>query len=168
MTSQARPDTRPPRGQRGEYLVALQFVLMIGFALTPVWNPWVGPATLAALAPLRWALGLGSAAAALALGGLGALNLRANLTPLPYPVDHNRLVRHGVYALVRHPLYSSLLFAALGWVAFSLSLTHLALLAVGFAFFDYKATREEFWLTERHPEYVEYARGVRKLIPWLY
>jgi protein-S-isoprenylcysteine O-methyltransferase Ste14 len=70
--------------------------------------------------------------------------------------------------VVRHPLYSSQLFAALGWVAFSLSLSHLALLAVGFVFFDFKASKEEAWLTERHPDYADYARGVRKLIPWIY
>ena len=69
---------------------------------------------------------------------------------------------------MRHPLYSSQLFAALRWVAFSLSLSHLALLAVGFVFFDFKASKEEDWLTERHPDYAEYARGVRKLIPWIY
>ncbi len=159
---------QPRRGQRGEYLVAVQFALLFAFVLAPTWNPWATPETLAALAPWRWALGLAGAAAGLALGGLGVLALSSNLTPLPYPVDHNRLVRHGVYAIVRHPLYSSQLFAALGWVAFTLSLPHLALLVLGLLFFDHKASREERWLTERHPEYAEYAQGVRKLVPWLY
>ena len=84
---------------------------------------------------------------ALVFGGLGVFAIRAYLTPLPYPVAHNQLVRSGVYGLVRHPLYSSQLFAALGWTAFTLSLTHLALLVAGFAFFDHKASREEAWLT---------------------
>lgn len=105
---------------------------------------------------------------ALGLGGLGVLEIRRYLTPLPYPVDHNRLVTTGIYGLVRHPLYSSQLFAALGWTLFSLSVLHLVLLVLGFAFFDYKASREEAWLTERHPEYRTYTRRVRKLIPWIY
>jgi protein-S-isoprenylcysteine O-methyltransferase Ste14 len=162
QTGKVRP------GRRGEYLVVIQFVLMFAFILVPAWNPWVTPETAAGLAPARWALGLGGAGVALLLGGLGVFNIRAYLTPLPYPVDHSRLVRHGVYSIVRHPLYSSQLFAALGWVAFSLSLSHLALLAVGFVFFDFKASKEEGWLTERHPDYAEYARHVRKLIPWIY
>lgn len=106
--------------------------------------------------------------AALGFGVLGALQIRRYLTPLPYPVDHSRLVTSGVYGLVRHPLYSSQLFAALGWSLFTLSLSHLAILVLGFLFFDYKASKEELWLTERHPEYADYARRVRKLIPWIY
>jgi protein-S-isoprenylcysteine O-methyltransferase Ste14 len=83
-------------------------------------------------------------------------------------VDHSRLVSHGAYAVVRHPLYSSQLFAALGWTVLQLSLSHLALLVIGFVFFDHKAFKEEQWLEERHPEYADYARRVKKLIPWLY
>lgn len=161
-------DAKVRPGKRGEYLVVMQFVLMFAFMLAPTWNPWVTPEAAAGLAPIRWVLGLAGASAALLLGGFGVLNIRDYLTPLPYPVDHSRLVRHGAYRIVRHPLYSSQLFAALGWVAFSLSLLHLALLAIGFVFFDFKASKEEAWLTDRHPDYVEYARGVRKLIPWVY
>jgi protein-S-isoprenylcysteine O-methyltransferase Ste14 len=51
---------------------------------------------------------------------------------------------------------------------FQLSLSHLALLAVGFFFFDRKAAKEEQWLEERHPDYADYARKVKKLIPWVY
>ena len=168
MNETSGPAERLPPGKRGEYLVAIQFALMFAFILAPAWNPWLTLEVAAALAPVRWALGLAGGGAALLLGGLGLLNIRDYLTPLPYPVDHNRLVRHGAYSVVRHPLYSSQLFAAFGWVAFSLSLSHLALLVVGFAFFDYKAGKEEAWLRARHPAYAEYARGVRKLIPWVY
>jgi protein-S-isoprenylcysteine O-methyltransferase Ste14 len=168
MNHQPRDNQQPQFGKRGEYLVLLQFVVLFAFILAPVWGPWTDSQTLTALAPWRWALASAAAGAALAIGGLGLLGIRAYLTPLPYPVAHNRLVRSGVYAVVRHPLYSSQLFAALAWTAFTLSLTHLALLAVGFAFFDYKASKEEAWLTERHPDYPDYARGVRKLIPWVY
>jgi protein-S-isoprenylcysteine O-methyltransferase Ste14 len=69
---------------------------------------------------------------------------------------------------VRHPLYSSQLFAALGWTLFTLSLTQLAILVLGFLFFDYKASKEEGWLTERHPEYAAYAARGRKFVPWIY
>jgi protein-S-isoprenylcysteine O-methyltransferase Ste14 len=168
MSNTANQGPKARLGRRGEYLVVIQFVLMFAFILVPPWNPWVTPEIAASLAPARWVLGLGCAAVALLLGGLGVLNIRAYLTPLPYPVEHSRLVRHGVYGIVRHPLYSSQLFAAFGWATFTLSLSHLALLAIGFVFFDFKASKEEAWLTERHPEYVDYARGVRKLVPWIY
>lgn len=156
------------KGHRGEYLVALQFVLFFAFIIAPNWNPLATPTVLAALEPVRWAalgvLGLVS----IAFGAFGMLHIRDYLTPLPYPVDHSQLVKHGVYAWVRHPLYSSQLLAALGWTLYSLSLPHLMILVIGFIFFDYKARKEEAWLTERHPEYADYARSVRKFVPWIY
>lgn len=155
-------------GPKGEILVVIQMILFLAFALAPAWNPWLSAQTLAASEPLRYALLLIFALAALALGLLGAIGIRHYLTPMPYPVDHSRLVTDGAYALVRHPLYSSLLFAGLAWVCWTLSLAHLALLVLGFLFFDYKARKEEHWLTERHPEYPQYARRVRKLVPWVY
>jgi protein-S-isoprenylcysteine O-methyltransferase Ste14 len=155
-------------GQRGEHLVVLQLALFLGFVLTPAWNPLATDDLYAETGLVRWTLLVLFFGAAFALGAAGALQIREYLTPLPYPVEHNRLVRHGVYAIVRHPLYGSQLLAAFGWTAFALSLSHLALLAVGFWFFDHKASREEGWLKERHPEYEDYARRVRKLIPWLY
>jgi len=148
--------------------VVVQFVLFFAFNLAPPWNPWATDDLLAALETPRLAALILGALAALGFGAFGVLHIRRYLTPLPYPVDHSRLVTTGVYALVRHPLYSSQLFAALGWTLYTLSLSHLGILVLGFLFFDYKANREEGWLTERHPEYAAYACRVRKFIPWIY
>lgn len=163
MTLRALLPTR-----RGEHLVALQFVLLFAFVLIPAWNPFAGPALLETLTPWRWAALAVFGAVGLLFAVLGALAIRPYLTPLPYPVEHNQLVQHGVYAWVRHPLYSSQLFAALGWTLYTLSLPHLVILVLGFLFFDYKAAKEEAWLSERHPGYPDYARRVRKFIPWIY
>lgn len=170
MTNDNRPHSpnRTWHGPRGEVLVALQFLLLGLFIFVPVWQPGEVANWLAATAALRWAILIVCALVALLFVSMGSLHIRDYLTPLPYPVEHNELVRHGVYAIVRHPLYSSQLFAAFGWTVFNLSLSHLLVLIMGFMFFDYKAKWEETWLTERHPSYPEYARGVRKFIPWLY
>lgn len=163
-----QPNDRPGLGRRGEMLVAIQFVLMIIFAATPVWHPGLSAALLADLWLPRLILAVPFAVAALVLGLMGSHHIREYLTPLPYPVDHNQLVQHGVYGIVRHPLYASLLSAALAWTLYNLSLTHLILLIIGFLFFDLKARKEEAWLTERHPEYRDYAARVRKFIPLVY
>ncbi len=158
----------PPKGRRGEHLVAIQVVLILVFAIMPAWHPGVDTAELAALRPWLLPAVLPAALAALIFAGFGALHIREYLTPLPYPVDHNQLVQTGVYGIVRHPLYASQLFAAFAWTLYNLSLTHLPVLILGLIFFDYKANKEEAWLTERHPDYPLYKNRVRKFIPWLY
>jgi protein-S-isoprenylcysteine O-methyltransferase Ste14 len=166
MTSEQ--NNRPGLGGRGELLVAVQFLLMIGFALLPVWHPGIGAETMDASATARVVGAVALGLVALVFGGLGSHHIRDYLTPLPYPVDHSQLVQHGVYSLVRHPLYASLLFAGLAWTIYNLSLSHLLMLILCFFFFNYKAGKEEAWLTERHPEYADYARRVRKFLPWVY
>ncbi len=159
---------KPGFGARGELLVVIQFVLMIGFALLPVWHPGLGSEAMAASSALRTWLAVPFALVALVFGAFGSVHIRDYLTPLPYPVDHSQLVQHGVYGVVRHPLYASLLFAGAAWTLYNLSLSHLLALGVAFLFFNYKAGKEEVWLTERHPEYIGYAQRVKRFIPFVY
>ena len=159
---------KPRFGARGELLVVIQFALMIGFMLLPAWHPWVGADAMDASGTVRAWLAAPFGIIALVFGAFGSVHIRDYLTPLPYPVDHSQLVQHGVYAIVRHPLYASLLFAGAAWTVFNLSLSHLLALGVAFLFFNYKAGKEEAWLTERHPEYLDYVQRVRKFIPYLY
>lgn len=98
----------------------------------------------------------------------GAIAMGRNLTPFPKPSGKARLVRRGIYGLIRHPLYTSVLCGVFGlsllrqsWPALIASLA----LAV---FFDAKARREELWLRERFPEYADYAVRVRRFIPLIY
>jgi len=168
MTPDKPIQNRQPPGKRGEHLVVMQFLLMAAFILTPALPDQSATEFCADTLLLRWAVLIICWSAAILLGGLGSHHIKEFLTPLPYPVDHNRLVTTGVYGMVRHPLYSSQLFAAFGWSIFSISLSHLLLLVVAFLFFSYKASKEERWLTQRHPEYSDYAKKVKKFIPWIY
>jgi protein-S-isoprenylcysteine O-methyltransferase Ste14 len=155
-------------GERGEYLVLLQGALLIGFVLLPVYCPAGWAIDSPTLLYVRWGIAavLGLWASVLILKGL--LDLGRNLTPLPYPKDDGQLVQSGVYTIVRHPLYSGLIFAAFSWVVFQFSLSHLIATAILFAFFDAKARREEAWLTQKYPEYSDYQQRVKKLVPGLY
>ena len=81
----------------------------------------------------------------------GAAALGSNLTPFPRPRASATLVDTGAYRYVRHPIYSGLVLAAVGWslaTASPLALVPTVLLGL---LFDAKSRREEAWLTERLP-----------------
>jgi protein-S-isoprenylcysteine O-methyltransferase Ste14 len=155
-------------GNRGEYWVFAQVLLVLGFALLPVYPlPDLKlPAGIAQYGLLPIALLL--AIVSLILFFKGFLDLGNSLTPLPHPRDDSQLVQTGVYSIVRHPIYSGLIIGGLAWSVYQLSLTHLLGTIALFLFFNAKARREESWLMERYPDYSEYCQRVKKLIPGLY
>jgi protein-S-isoprenylcysteine O-methyltransferase Ste14 len=80
----------------------------------------------------------------------------------------SRLVMRGVYRWMRHPLYTSLMCLGLAWACYWRSgptLFGTLLLAV---FLRGKAQREERWLGQQFPNYPQYARQVRRFIPFLW
>ena len=102
------------------------------------------------------------------LGVLGVMHLGKNRTAYPQPLDHGELVTTGIYRFVRHPLYSSLIFAGFGWALIWNSSPALFIALVNLFFFDAKARQEEIWLRARFPAYAAYAQKVKRLIPFLY
>ena len=168
MNTQPRGKNKVQWGKKGEYLVALQFLLLITFIVLPVYPSSFSVELFKLATFIRFAVLAVCWVIAILFGTTGLYQIKHSLTPLPYPVERNKLETKGIFALVRHPLYSSQLFAAFGWTVFQMSVSHFLLTAAGFLFFSYKASLEESWLTERHPEYTDYARHVNKFIPWVY
>jgi protein-S-isoprenylcysteine O-methyltransferase Ste14 len=106
--------------------------------------------------------------AGVALGFAGIRALDISLSPLPRPSANGQLVVHGLYGVVRHPIYVGLLLASVGWstlwasVAAGVATVLLAILL------DLKSRREEAWLRERYPGYADYAARTRRFIPGIY
>ena len=154
----------PSLGPRGEGWVVLQGAFFVGVwaagLLGPAWgDPW------------RTA-GAAVGVALIALGVVGALlglvGLRENLTAVPRPVEGGRLIDSGVYGVVRHPIYTAIVTAGLGWGLATASPMALLAAALLGCFFDLKAQREEAWLLAAYPGYAAYRARVRKLVPFLY
>ncbi|HEY9618466.1 MAG TPA: isoprenylcysteine carboxylmethyltransferase family protein [Microcoleaceae cyanobacterium] len=156
------------QGQRGEYWVLAQALLLIGFALLPVYRPpgWSIPTAPGIYGVWGIAGLLGLAGSGLFLKGL--LDLGGSLTPLPHPREDGQLVESGVYTLVRHPVYGGVILVTLAIAVLFLSLSHLIGAIVFFLFFDAKASREETWLRQKYPDYAQYQTQVKKLVPGLY
>ncbi|NNC91363.1 MAG: isoprenylcysteine carboxylmethyltransferase family protein [Acidimicrobiia bacterium] len=146
--------------ERGGLWVSAQFVLLVAIV-------WTGRLDLVTFSfggqqAVGWAL-IGSA---LVIGVGAALSLGGNLTPYPKPVAAGTMVEHGLYRVVRHPIYTAVIVGMIGialrggdWVSLAL--------AIGLVpFFYAKSTFEEGHLVEQYPSYVDYQRRVqRRMVP---
>lgn len=140
---------------------------VVGFAavgaaglLRPAWgDPWRIAGEVA---------GVGLVLLGAVIAVLGVLGLRENLTAVPRPIEGGRLIDTGVYGLVRHPIYTGIITAAIGWgLATASPAALLAAVLLG-VFFDLKSRREEAWLLAAYPGYAAYRARVRKLVPLIY
>jgi protein-S-isoprenylcysteine O-methyltransferase Ste14 len=112
----------PARRRIGWALVGGQFVLLGGLVLTPGGDDW--PVTT----PVRVA-GEALTVAGLAGMAVAGLGLGRGLTATPVPNRSAQLRTGGLYAWVRHPIYTALLVFAVGRVVVSGSLVRVAILA---------------------------------------
>ena len=154
----------PRLGGRGGGWVALQFALLgvalvLGLTDLSGWGPaWGGG--------LRY-VGMLFVSAAVVVAVLAAVGLGSSLTALPQPRDGGRLRTDGVYGVVRHPMYLSVLSAVLRWALMTSPrvLVPFAALAV---VLDLKRQVEEQWLADAYPAYPAYRMRVRwALVPYL-
>ena len=151
------------RDDRGEIWVVGQFVLL-GVLLVV---PRVGPGWPGWLGWVGRLVGVPVLGGGVAMIGAAFRDLGPNLTPLPKPKDDGRLVRDGLYGIVRHPIYGGLILFAYGIALLTGSASRLAVATALLAWMNAKASREEVWLLERYPDYADYRREVPKLLPRL-
>jgi protein-S-isoprenylcysteine O-methyltransferase Ste14 len=132
-------------------LLAL-YGLALAFGASASWGVW------------RW---LGAPLVAIgAWVGLAALRMHGRkLTPLPEPNPALGLQRTGVYAVIRHPMYTGLLLSAFGLAI--LAQKPLAIAAAGAltVFFNLKAREEERRLRRCYPDYADYQRATGRFLP---
>lgn len=148
--------------RRGGLWVVGQFALLIAVAVLG----FVGSRKPRDAVVFPCSLVFLTASAACAIAGLTALG--RNLTPFPKPSAKSQLVQHGIYRLVRHPLYLSIMCGAIGWSLIRQSWPALAVSLVLTLYLDAKARREERWLREQFPDYADYQRRVSRFVPWIY
>jgi protein-S-isoprenylcysteine O-methyltransferase Ste14 len=148
--------------ERGGAWVVVQAVLMMTVLALGRVGPegWVRSWTLP--------LGIGLMAIGAAFGIAGAIVLGRNRTMFPKPNAGSRLIRHGPYRWVRHPLYTSVILLSLAWGMCCGSSAALGAGVVLGLFLRAKASHEERWLLAQFPEYAEYRRQVKCLVPWVY
>jgi len=145
--------------ERGGWWVMAQSGLMVlVLALGPLCPGAGGSGVNRAIAWVWFGLGA-------VFGVGGALVLRGNRTIFPRPNARSRLVQHGVYRWVRHPLYTSLMLLAAGWSCFWWSWPTAVAGLVLAVFLNSKAAHEESWLKATFPNYGTYCQRVKRFFP---
>lgn len=119
-------------------------------------------------APDRGTLALAALpfAAALGIAEQARRRLGDNLKMAPTPVPDGHLVTSGVYGVVRHPMYLSVILGMLAWaMAVNARASWLAV-PTATIFFNAKARHEERLLVNRYPAYDAYRQAVRgRILP---
>ena len=141
----------------GSTLVALQFALLAVLA-------WQALDALGRATPPLGAMACIAAGVVLGLWALAA-NRPGNFNIRPQPREGGRLIEHGPYRWIRHPMYSALLLAGLGvaWLAGNaIAWGALAALAVVLRL---KAGIEEAAMSRAHAGYVGYRQRTKRFVP---
>lgn len=143
-----------------DYLfVGLQFLLFLAYAWEPAWLTFNRPDTLGNLGLLL--------AVAAVLTGFGAFTfLWKKFSPFPTPVADGELITTGPFAYARHPIYTCLVIAALGYAFYTGSGYRMGAGLALLLLFYYKSRYEEQLLIARYPEYPEYQKKVGRFTPW--
>ncbi|MBA4153566.1 isoprenylcysteine carboxylmethyltransferase family protein [Flavobacterium sp.] len=138
-------------------LVSIQLVLFILYTFPVAWSleffSWFKNVGLM----LTF---IGSIVLALAL-----LQLNKNLSPFPTPKDSAVLLQNGLYAWVRHPIYSGIIILFVGYGIYQDSLFKLMITIFLWVLFYFKTQYEELQLQRKFPEYKVYKSKVGRFFP---
>jgi protein-S-isoprenylcysteine O-methyltransferase Ste14 len=150
--------------RRSSILVALQIALIVALVV-----PWRAAGWNAGASALV-AIGLALGAWTLSVNRIGNFNIR------PEPKADGHLVTSGPYRFVRHPMYLAGLIITAGFALgysdtgrwrsgdVARALVWVALVVV----LHVKAVIEERALSERYPQYADYARRAKRLVPFVF
>ncbi len=88
-------------------------------------------------------------------------------TPAGRPTMRDTVVRHGLYAYVRHPIYAGSIALIFGLAVLHPTGTFISAAAVGMVWLLVQARIEERDLIQRLPEYRDYMQQVPRFVPRL-
>ncbi|MCC4229035.1 methyltransferase family protein [Zunongwangia profunda] len=141
-----------------DYLfVALQFLIFATYFL---------PFKIVSIDIPEWLryLGLVVIGLALILGTTALLQLNTKISPFPTPVSNGKLIRTGAFKVSRHPIYTALIFSAMGYTIYQESLLKLLITLVLLILFYFKSGYEEKLLGQTFSEYEDYKKKTRRFI----
>ena len=88
-------------------------------------------------------------------------DLGSNLSPFPKPIAYGNLITSGIYRIIRHPMYYSLILISFGFFLTKLSFYHLGLTISLALIIKLKIILEERFLNKKFKNYFIYADKVK-------
>ena len=96
------------------------------------------------------------------------VNRPGNFNVRPGPKKSGKLIVHGPYQFIRHPMYTSLFIGGLGILFFQFSVYKLVAWILLILVLALKARVEENALCLRHKNYADYQKTNKAFIPWIW
>ncbi len=132
--------------------IAYLFYIQIGTITIPFWLSY---------------LGIILAISGVILSALALIQIRKSLSPFPSPLPEAKLITHGVFKSIRHPIYSGIILAGIGYALYSSSLYRLLITILLYVLFYFKSSYEEKLLMQKFPEYQEYQKNTGRFWPFI-
>jgi len=88
-------------------------------------------------------------------------DLGRNLSPFPRPTNNSKLVTTGIYRIMRHPMYYSLIFISFGVFIIKLSFYYLFLIITLGLIIKFKIALEDKYLDNKFKNYSLYKNKVK-------
>lgn len=101
-------------------------------------------------------------------GTMALLQMNRHISALPSPKQGSVLLTTGIYAYVRHPMYSALSLAGIGYGVLESDWYKLLLSLLLLVFFEIKSQYEETRLVDFFPEYRDYKQRTGKFFPMIF
>jgi len=99
---------------------------------------------------------------------LSFIQLNKHLSPFPMPKSGSKLIKIGLYSLIRHPIYTGILVTFFGGGLRKESFYKIGITILLFCLFFVKSTYEERLLLKTHQDYAEYMKNTYRFFPWLF
>ena len=107
-------------------------------------------------------------ALSLIIGLSAVVNFKQWVTPVPVPRLNSKFVKRGIYSVIRHPMYLSVILFVFSCLIYFQAVCTLIPFLLLIYFFTRKIVFEEKLLVEKFPGYKSYQSETKKLLPYVY